>query len=81
MTEQDVFNIAEWIVYNYEVLNQKMTELHITDAEYFLFCEAKEHYGGQYTAEELKYAFDDEKLLVIIDLYFRKERNETDSLH
>lgn len=82
LTEQDIFNIAEWIVYNAETLYSKMMQFDDeTDPETFLYNEAVYHFGKQFTLEDLNIAFDDEKLLTIIDLYFKRERYEKDSLH
>lgn len=83
MSEQDVYTIAEWIVYNAEALYEKLQGIaddHM-DPETFLYYEATQHFGRQYTLEDLNVAFSDDKLLQVIDLYFNREYNETDSLH
>jgi len=59
MTDQDIYNIAEWITYNSEDLYSIFISSDINvDPETFLYYRAIDYFGKQYTPEDLNIAFD-----------------------
>ena len=86
ITEQQIFDIAEWIAYNFEALNKKMHDLQ-EDHHYekFLYFEVISAFASRLTVEDVKIAFEDEKLTEVINWYFNHtpegEEYEKNSLH
>ena len=72
MTDQQIYEVAEWLVYNVETLSARYkysySHMNKEDALMYILAESK-----KYSYPDMALAFQDERVRIVLDRYYLKE--------